>query len=429
MNLLVSLLALASLLATNIVVGIDVINKPEIHGTLAEAGREVPSLPVDIASTITDIENIYDSHAGYRHYFWDHMARGDYDIDFLRQYALHYYEHVRVFRLYLAGAMTVIPVEEMQVVLSEVIADEFGVRLWDEPDVDGHPELFRRFMRSLGLTEDDWEPVSTGKNCLDGVAHYKRVHYSLFQSGLAEETVGAIIFGMERTTPHRHSSVMEGLRKFTARTGIAVDAQFFEEHVAVDDYHNNALLYPIAEWFRDPVKVDRIVHGATTSFDARREMLDDLASAMGVSPPPAAECEGDFDQGLRWLPMSVLRPHEEFSQTRHERLVAYLESGFAESHENKTTIPAIIVSADGNVVLDGHHRLSALVALGFRDAPCLVVDYASPSIRVSGATKGEVMAFASAAADSQLMPMKTTTHTFNSESIEALSPLVTIALP
>ena len=109
--------------------------------------------------------------------------------------ALHYYEHVRVFRLYLAGAMTVVPVEGLQVILSEVIADEFGVRLYGEPDVDGHPELFRRFMRSLGLTESDWEPVSTGKNLLEGVAHYKRVHYGLFRADLVEETVGAIIFG------------------------------------------------------------------------------------------------------------------------------------------------------------------------------------------------------------------------------------------
>ena len=39
------------------------------------------------------------------------METGEYDIDFLRKYALYYYEHVRVSRLYLAGAMTVVPIE------------------------------------------------------------------------------------------------------------------------------------------------------------------------------------------------------------------------------------------------------------------------------------------------------------------------------
>jgi len=34
-----------------------------------------------------------------------------------------------------------------QVTLAEVMADEFGVRLFGEPDVPGHPALFRRRAR------------------------------------------------------------------------------------------------------------------------------------------------------------------------------------------------------------------------------------------------------------------------------------------
>ena len=147
------------------------------------------------------------------------------------------------------------------------------MRLHGEPDVDGHPALFRRFMLSLGLTEEDWEAVSTGKNLLPGIAHYKKVHYSLFQGGLSEEMVGAIIFGMERTTPHRHSAVLDGLNTFSQQTGHKVDVQFFSEHVAVDDYHNTALIKPLESWFRDPTKVQRMKEGAVRSFDARREFL------------------------------------------------------------------------------------------------------------------------------------------------------------
>ena len=123
--------------------------------SLTSAGRVVPELTAETEAALKRIDGEHYNHPGYRHFFWEHMAKGDYDLDFLRKYALHYYEHVRVFRLYLAGAMTVVPVEEFQVILSEIIADEFGVRLYGEPDVDGHPELFRRFMRSLGLTEAD----------------------------------------------------------------------------------------------------------------------------------------------------------------------------------------------------------------------------------------------------------------------------------
>lgn len=253
--------------------------------SLIDAGRVTPSLDNEVSQVVKSIEERYYDHSGFRHYFWDFMEQGAYDLDFLRKYALHYYEHVRVFRLYLAGAMTAVPVEDFQVILSEIIADEFGVRLYGEPDVDGHPELFRRFMRSLGLTEDDWEAVSTGKNMIEGIAHYKKVHYGLFNAGLSEEIVGAIIFGMERTTPHRHSRVLEGLKKFSARTGHKIDWQFFSEHVGVDDYHNTALLVPLQSWFHDPVKVERMVQGATASFDARKGFLDDLAKVMGVKKP------------------------------------------------------------------------------------------------------------------------------------------------
>lgn len=219
---------------------------PTAPGTLADAGREAPVLDADVQAALASVDGVFVEHPGFKHFIWRHVADApSLGLDFWRKFALHYYEHVRVFRLYLAGAMTVVPVEAFQVVLAEILADEFGVRLHGEPDVDGHPALFRRFMASLGLTEDDWEAVSTGKNLLPGVDHYRRVHYSMFQGALPEEIVGAIIFGMERTTPHRHSSVLDGLKAFTAATGHTVDAQFFAEHVAVDDYHNTALIKPL----------------------------------------------------------------------------------------------------------------------------------------------------------------------------------------
>ena len=66
-------------------------------------------------------------------------------------------------------------------------------------------------MRSLGLTEDDWEAVSSGKNLLEGVRHFKDVHYSLFRGGLSEETVGAGLDQLDVLTDklvrHRASSV------------------------------------------------------------------------------------------------------------------------------------------------------------------------------------------------------------------------------
>ena len=247
--------------------------------------------------------------------------------------------------------------------------------------------------------------------------------------------------GMERTTPHRHSRVLDGLKKFSARTGHQIDWQFFSEHVGIDDYHNNALLYPIEDWFHDAVKVERMIQGATASFDARKGFLDDLAREMGIGglePVARATDEkqisqpnSDLVRGLLWLPIDSLHRHEAFSEARRDHLLDYLNSA---GSIDTVAIPAIAVS-ETMTVIDGHHRLAALAALGFDKVPCCVLDYDSDRIRVSGATKSEVQAYAARADGGEqpleLMAAKSTVHTVvgvdgRSHPIEVLSPLVSL---
>merc|ERR1712093_348963 len=112
--------------------------------------------------------------------------------------------------------------------------------------------------------------------------------------------------------------------KFSARTGHKIDWQFFSEHVGIDDYHNNALLRPIESWFHDAVKVERMIQGATASFDARKGFLDDLAREMGIGGlEPVARAtdkkqisqpNSDLVRGLLWLPIDSLHRHEAFSE-------------------------------------------------------------------------------------------------------------------
>ena len=82
---------------------------------MASASRERCELDFSVQKVLSQLEREYQGHPGFKHFFWDYMAQGQYDLDFLRKYSLHYYEHVRVFRLYLAGAMTVVKVEGLQV--------------------------------------------------------------------------------------------------------------------------------------------------------------------------------------------------------------------------------------------------------------------------------------------------------------------------
>jgi pyrroloquinoline-quinone synthase len=231
------------------------------------------------SGTIERIRESYADHPGYQHRFWQWFAQGAFDEAGLRRFALAYYQHVRRFRLYVAGALTIAPSEELQAVLAENLADEYGVPLAGRPAAESHPEMFRRFMRSLGLTETDWE----GDEPIEGIRRFQEVHFALFRGGLVSETIGAVVFGMESSTPYRHGMVLRGLDAFGRRTGRVVDAVFFESHVTGDETHSEELIEVAGPFVEaDP---DGVMRGARLSFDARRLFLDDLGRQVGAPVP------------------------------------------------------------------------------------------------------------------------------------------------
>jgi pyrroloquinoline-quinone synthase len=228
------------------------------------------------AALLDDIRATYADHPGYRHWFWDWFANADLDSSLIKRFALMYYEHVLRFRLYVAGALTVAPSEDLQIAFSEILADEYGVHLAGHPAADSHPEMFRKFMASLGLTPADW----SGGEPIPGIKYFFDAHFALFRGELVSESIGAVSFGMESTTPYRHGKVLEGLTRYQERSGESLDTTFFSSHVSIDEHHS-AMLYDAAMAFftADPKGIAR---GARYSFDAREVFLDDLGSRLGA---------------------------------------------------------------------------------------------------------------------------------------------------
>ena len=77
-----------ALLITSLLAGL--LRADTAQGTpasLTSAGRAKPVLADDVRAVVTEIENKYYDHPGYRHVFWDYMATGGYDLAFLRKYA------------------------------------------------------------------------------------------------------------------------------------------------------------------------------------------------------------------------------------------------------------------------------------------------------------------------------------------------------
>ena len=121
------------------------------------------------------------------------------------------------------------------------------------------------------------------------------------------------------------------------------------------------------------------------------------------------------------LDIGSLRPHERHRPSHAKTLAAMMKaSGFVER-------PILVDRADG-IILDGHHRFAAITeGLGFRQAPCFVVDYRNmKSVRVSAwrtnerVTKSTVIF---AALYGPLLPEKTSRHSLDFELPTVVCPL------
>jgi len=75
------------------------------------------------------------------------------------------------------------------------------------------------------------------------------------------------------------------------------------------------------------------------------------------------------------LELSLLKPHEEVIENLVRKLSNEMES------EREVKDPLIIDEKD-HVILDGMHRLNSLKMLGCRFAPCCLINYDNPEIKV-----------------------------------------------
>src|SRR5919112_3441981 len=97
-------------------------------------------------------------HPALTHPFLERFGDGDASIEGVRNFAIHYYRHVRVSRLYLAALISNCRDDEgLQLALADVLFDEYGHLNPDET----HPALYRRFLGALGIDEEEWESPGT----------------------------------------------------------------------------------------------------------------------------------------------------------------------------------------------------------------------------------------------------------------------------
>ena len=222
-------------------------------------------------------------HPALTHPFLERFGEGDASEEGVRTFAIQYYRHVRVSRLYIAALISNCRDDEgLQLALAGILFDEYG-RL--NPD-ETHPALYRRFLGALGISEEEWEAPRT----LPEIELYIENHYALCRHPDVRLGLGALGPASEWPVPPIYVRLTEGLKRSAGLPDEALE--IFTSHVTMDVEHARIMMEAVAPYAGDEGGQRKVREGAMRSLDARSVMLDGLYKAVYKEPVPLAGSVG-----------------------------------------------------------------------------------------------------------------------------------------
>jgi pyrroloquinoline-quinone synthase len=232
---------------------------------------------VDSQEFLAQLKREVVGHPALVHPFLERFGEGDAGQVGVRTFAIQYYRHVRVSRLYLASLISNCGHDEkLQLALAEILFDEYGHLNPDET----HPALYRRFLEALGLTEEEWEAPPT----IPEVQLYVSAHRELTRDPDFRLGLGALGPASEWPVPPIYVRLTEGLKKATDLPDDALE--IFTSHVTMDVTHARIMMEAIAPYAKDDVGQEKVREGAVRSLDARSVMFDGLYRVVYGEPAP-----------------------------------------------------------------------------------------------------------------------------------------------
>jgi pyrroloquinoline-quinone synthase len=222
-------------------------------------------------------------HPALTHPFLERFGDGDASEEGVRTFAIQYYRHVRVSRLYLAALISNCRDDEgLQLALAGILFDEYGHLNPEET----HPALYRRFLKALGINEEEWEAPRT----LPEIELYIETHYALCRHPDIRLGLGALGPASEWPVPPIYVRLTEGLKRSTGLPDEALE--IFTSHVTMDVTHARIMMDAVSPYAGDEEGQRRVREGAMRSLDARSVMLDGLYKVVYREPVPLAGSVG-----------------------------------------------------------------------------------------------------------------------------------------
>jgi len=234
---------------------------------------------VDSRGFLEQLKREVIGHPALVHPFLERFGEGDVSEEGVRTFAIQYYRHVRVSRLYLAALISNCGHDEkLQLALAEILFDEYGHLNPDET----HPALYRRFLTALDITEEEWEDPPT----IPEVQLYISAHRELTRDPDIRLGLGAMGPASEWPVPPIYVRLTEGLKKAAELSDEALE--IFTSHVTMDVTHARIMMDAAAPYAEDEESQQKVREGAMRSLDARSVMLDGLHRAVYGETAPLA---------------------------------------------------------------------------------------------------------------------------------------------
>jgi pyrroloquinoline-quinone synthase len=235
----------------------------EFHSDLEEK-KQKPDETTDYTDFHRLLKDEIFSHEAVNHPFLERFSKGGLNEEQVKTFALHYYQHAKMFSHYIANIIPKIPHEWDRMTMVKNLMDEYG-NLNPEKT---HPALFRKFLKALGLEKKDWKkfkPIPEVTNFIDRLTMLTR--YEPFLIGL-----GAVGPGVEWVIPAMFKKIVDGLKN-----SISIkddDMEYWTSHIVLDVEHGDEATKVIMNYLHGKDTEDMVRTGAMKSLEARKILWD-----------------------------------------------------------------------------------------------------------------------------------------------------------
>lgn len=226
-------------------------------------------------------------HPAVHHAFLRRFATGAYPdaTAVLRRYALEYSAYASWFPRYLEAVIDRLDDPAHQALLRRNLDEEQGNYDADECDelrragirvelVQGvpHPQLFRRFCRAIGITDDE-----LARPCR-AADQWRREFHAMLENASPAAAVGALGMGTEYVVRPIYEQLLRGIQALG--TLHRDDYVFFELHCLVDDQHQADLLHIARELAPNTDGVRELRRGMLGALRLRQRFWDQLYDGL-----------------------------------------------------------------------------------------------------------------------------------------------------